>query len=113
MENYEGSNVLPKGPKDSHNLYYLTLIHPYRSTPHHSTNPFFSILIHPYHSIPHHTTASCISLPVGIHLMDITEGPLVFMSCLTSLHPLAAWLQHCTYHPLVPAGFNAHLPRVK
>ena len=91
MEIYEGSNVLPKDPKDLH-------------------IPYHSNLTHPYHSIPLHSTASCPSLSIGINYMDNHEGSPALTSCPASLHPSAAWLHHCTYHPSVPAGFNAHLP---
>ena len=93
MEIYEGSNVLPKDLKDLH-------------------IPSHSNLTHPYHSIPPHSTASCPSLPTGINFMDNHEGSPALTSYPNSLHPSAAWLHHCTYHPSVLAGFNAHLPWV-
>ena len=101
MANLEGPNILPKGLID-------TLTH---STPYHS-KLYHSNIFSPYPSIPPHSTISCLPFPAGIHHALFLEGSPTFKCCPASIHPPAAWPQHCTHPPSVPAGFIAHLPQV-
>ena len=66
----------------------------------------------PYHSTPPHFTIAFPPLSTGINIMDIREGSPTLTRRPNLTHPPSAWLLLCTYHPLILAGFNAHLPWV-